>query len=166
MSEKRNCECQITPLLLLSLALCHQGGPFPSGLLFSQRFRAPAGSCRVSGSSGAFCPPWGWALCSQALSTPGFCAPHGLSCSFQKVLAALWQPPCPAPAHHHLPEGCQGSARGSPRLPIAAWRWGGLSCNSRISRKMRCKWRRKEYQGLGNHRAEEKMEFGICWGFS
>lgn len=54
-------------------------------------------------------------LCSQALSTPGFFALHGPSCSFQKVLAGLLQPlagaaPLPATAFLRGAGEVQGKA--------------------------------------------------------
>lgn len=100
MSQKGNHECQISPLLPLSPALCHQGEPFSSGLLLSWCFRALSGSCRVSESSGSFPCLWGWALCLQALSTLVSLPLMALSVPFRRSWQAscspwLGQTPCP-----------------------------------------------------------------------
>lgn len=138
MSQKGNHVCQISPLLPLSPAVWHQGEPFSSGLLLSWCFRALSGSCRVSESSGSFPCLWGWALCLQALSTPGFSASYGPLCSFQKVLAGLLQP---LAGTDPLPT----AAFPNPHLPLAAWHWWGLGCHSRIVRNVRFYGRRKVY---------------------
>lgn len=86
-------------------------------------------------------PQHPWFLCP---AWPLLLLPEG---SGRPPAAPGWGSP---PARHRLPEGSWGGARESPRLPLAAWRWRGLRCNNRISRKMRLNGGKRYIRGPGS----------------